>query len=119
MFAMPVVEGVKVTEQLPVTNVQLVALNSPETPLPEKLTVPVGVLADPGDPSETVAVHVDCLLSARLLGEHTTDVLVARFATVTIASAEWVMSPLVPVAVKAYDPGVEDAKIQFEDPFAF
>ena len=109
----------KVTEQLPVTNEQFVALKTPATPLLVKLTVPVGVFADPGDTSETVAIHVESWLSATVLGEHNTDVLVLRFATVTIAPAEWVVSPLVPIAVKTYDPGVEDKMMQFEDPVPF
>ena len=109
----------KVTEQLPVTNEQFVALKTPATPLLVKLTVPVGVIVDPGDASETVAMHVDPCLSSTVLGEHTTNVLVLRFATVTIAPAEWMVSPLVPVVVKAYDPGVEEVKIQFEDPVPF
>ena len=99
--------------QLPMTRVQFVAPKKPTAPVLEKLTVPVGVLADPGETSETVAIHVESWLIATVLGEHNTDVRVLRFATVTIAPAEWVVSPLVPIAVKTYDPGVEDKMMHF------
>ncbi len=55
---------------------QLVALNVPVLLLVND-TVPVGVTAPVPDASETVAVHVDAVLSRTLAGEHTIAVELA------------------------------------------
>lgn len=57
--AVPVALGVKVTEHEPLARVHEAALSVPAAPLLVNDTVPVGVLAVPGDVSVTVAVHVD------------------------------------------------------------
>jgi len=94
--AVPVADGVNVTEQLPLTNVQLGALNVPAAPLLVKLTVPVGAMIVPGEVSVTVTVQVEAWATATVLGEQTTAVLVFRLLTVTLAEPElprWVASP--------------------------
>ena len=57
--AVPVAVAVKVTEQLPETNAQVVELNEPAGPVSVKVTVPVGVMIVPGEVSLTVAVQDD------------------------------------------------------------
>ncbi len=47
MLAVPEVEGVKVTPQLPADIVQLVALNEPEAPVDPNVTVLVGWICVP------------------------------------------------------------------------
>jgi hypothetical protein len=47
ILAVPEVEGVKVTPQLPADIVQLVALNEPVAPVDPKVTVPVGRICVP------------------------------------------------------------------------
>jgi hypothetical protein len=48
-----------VTEQVPLTSVQLAGLKELVPTLLVKLTVPVGVLVVPGEVSVTVAVHIE------------------------------------------------------------
>jgi hypothetical protein len=63
MLAVPEPDGVNFTPQLAVelvpTNVQLVTLKLPVTPVSTKLTEPVGVVALGVELSVTVAVQVD------------------------------------------------------------
>lgn len=59
IVAVPVVVGVKVTEQLPEVRMQVVMLKDPVAPVSLKATLPVGVNGVPGEVSETVAVHDD------------------------------------------------------------
>jgi len=81
IVAVPDALGVNVTEQLPLTRVQLVALNEPATPALVKLTVPVGVVVGAGEESATVAVHREPWLTTT--GEaHETPVVVCRKLTV-------------------------------------
>jgi len=61
-----------------------------------KVTVPVGVLAVPGDVSVTVAVHVPACPVLSVAGQASV-VVVARLLTVTLALpvlVAWVASPL-------------------------
>src|SRR5690349_23309270 len=90
------ISGWKVTVQdadVPVPDrVQCVALNLPR-PLLEKLTVPVGVVALPGEVSLTVAVHF--WNTARNRWQART-VVVTRGVTVSCVSsllAVWLLSP--------------------------
>ena len=69
------------TKQLPLTSGQLGALNVP-VEFEVKLTLPVGVEADPGEMSATVAVHVLAVLTVTDDGEQTTVVVVVRSVTV-------------------------------------
>ena len=81
--AVPVAVGVNVTEQLPLTNEQLGALNDPATPALVKLTVPVGVVVGAGEASVTVAVQVEPWLTTT--GEvHDTAVALLRLLTVML-----------------------------------
>ena len=50
-----------------------------------KVTVPVGVIAVPADVSLTVAVHVEACPMKTVDGEQTTDVVVDRRPTATLA----------------------------------
>jgi hypothetical protein len=63
MLAAPEPDGVNFTPQLAVelvpTNVQLVTLKLPVTPVAAKPTEPVGVVAPRLEVSVTVAMHVD------------------------------------------------------------
>jgi len=61
-------------------------------PIPElvKLTVPLGVIAVPGELSVTVAVHVETWLIAKLPGAQATVKVTLRLVTVTAA----VLGPL-------------------------
>ena len=109
MSAVPMAVAVKVTEQLPETNAHVVELNEPAGPVSVNVTVPVGVVAVPGEVSVTVAVHDEAWPITTGLVQ-TTVVEVARRFTVTLAAALvlvlWVVSPpyapvirAVPVAV--------------------
>ncbi len=87
--------GVYVTEQLPDARVQKVALNVP-VPLLLKLTVPVGVIFEPEEESETVAVQVEGALTASLAGLQLRLVLVDRIVAVRLKVLElvgWSVSP--------------------------
>src|SRR5205809_7244916 len=64
MVAVPAALGVKVTEQLPLTNVQLVALKLPARPVAVKATEPAGVVAPAPLVSATVAVQGEGWLTA-------------------------------------------------------
>ena len=75
--------GVNVTEQLPVTSVQLAALKVPAPPVEVKPTEPAGVLPPAPLVSATVAVQVDGWLIGTEAGEHTTVVDVLRSVPVT------------------------------------
>src|SRR5437773_2623540 len=80
MVAVPAALGVNVTEQLPLTSVQLVALKLPARTVRAKATEAAGVVAPTPLVSATVAVHVEGWLMAMVLGLHTTVVdVVLRF----------------------------------------
>ena len=85
----PAAVAVKVTEQLPVDNVQLVGLNEPPVKVNANVTVPVGVIAVPAaEVSVTVALTVAVqLVAGEIMLQLTfgTDVLVVRGFTVTLA----------------------------------
>lgn len=87
--SVPAPVGVKVTEQLPVTRLQLVAGVKVPLAVPEELnlTVPVGVLAVPDAVSVTVAVQVDPLFVTTDEGAQLTDVEVER--PVTVSENDW------------------------------
>ena len=87
MAAVPMVDAVKVTEQLPETNAHVVELNEPVTPAWLNVTVPVGVVTVPGEVSLTVAVHVVAWPVVTAEGEQLTVVLVDLRLTVTLAAA--------------------------------
>ena len=77
MVAVPVVDGVKVTEQpddpvLAPTRVHTDPLKEPVTPVTLKQTDPVGVLTVPAAVSVTVAMQVEAWLTTTELGEHET-----------------------------------------------
>jgi len=95
--AVPVVDAVKVTEQLPETRAHVLELNEPVTPAWLKVIVPVGVMMVPGEVSVTVAVHVVAWPVVTLEGEHKTAVEVERRLTITLVAALvlvlWVVSP--------------------------
>ncbi len=97
MTAVPVVEALKVTEQLPDAKVHGLPVKVPVTPTCVKVTVPVGVMIVPGEVSVTVAVHVVDWPVVTLEGEQLTAVFVDRGLTVTLAAALvlplWVVSP--------------------------
>src|SRR5947199_5655013 len=82
MVAVPEALGVNVTEQLPLTKVQLVALKLPVTPVAVKATEPAGVVAPAPLVSATVAVQVEGWLIPTEAGEHTMVVEVVLFVTV-------------------------------------
>jgi len=86
----PVAVAVKVTEQLPETNAQVVELNEPAGPVSVKVTVPVGVMIVPGEVSLTVAVQEDAWPITTGLVQ-TTAVEVLRLFTVTLAAAALVL----------------------------
>ncbi len=73
-----------VTEQLPLTSVQLAALKLPVTPAAVKATEPAGVVAPAPLVSATVAVHVDGWLIATVPGLQTIVVEVVRRVAVTV-----------------------------------
>src|SRR5437762_13624582 len=83
MVAVPAALGVKVTEQLPLTNVQLVALKVPARPVAVKATEPAGVVAPAPLVSATVAVQVDVWLIGREAGMQTVGVEVVGSGVVT------------------------------------
>ncbi len=84
MVAVPEALGVNVTEQLPLTKVQLVALKLPVTPEAVKATEPAGVVAPAPLVSATVAVQVEGWLTATDEGEQTIVVEVVRRVAVTV-----------------------------------
>jgi len=84
IVAVPAALGVNVTEQLPLTNVQLVALNAPARPVAVNATEPAGVVPPAPLASATVAVHVEAWLIATLAGLHTILVVVVRLLTVIV-----------------------------------
>jgi len=71
MVAVPAALGVNVTEQLPLTSVQLVALNVPARPVAVNATEPAGVVAPAPLVSATVAVQVEAWLMATVPGLQT------------------------------------------------
>jgi len=75
---------VNVTEQLPLTNVQLVALNDPARPAAVNATEPAGVVAPAPLVSATVAVHVEGWLIATVPGLQTIVVDVVRNVAVMV-----------------------------------
>jgi hypothetical protein len=80
----PVADGVKVTLQLPDTNVH--GLGVPREPVPDTIanrTVPAGVLAVPAAVSVTVAVHVEGVFTTTGV-VHETAVEVVRRLTVIV-----------------------------------
>ena len=86
---MPALVGVKVTEQLPVTRLQLVAGVKVPLAVPDELnpTVPVGVVAVPDAVSVTVAVQVDPLFATTDEGTQLSAVEVER--PVTVSENDW------------------------------
>ena len=94
----PTAFGVKLTEQLaepPLPeSVQLAALKVP--PLLVQLTVPVGVVAEPGVASVTVAVQLVALPTGTEAGEQFTVVVVSCLVAVTTKKPLdplWLVSP--------------------------
>ena len=80
---------------VPDTRVQVVELKVPVL-LVVKVTVPVGTIPPAPDASETVAVHVEGVLSRTLAGEHTTAVLLARIVDASVnvpLLPVWTLSP--------------------------
>ena len=84
--SVPVPVSVKVTEQLPMTRLQLVAGVKVPLAVPDELnlTVPVGVLAVPDAVSVTVAVQVEPLFVTTDEGAQFTVVEVERPMTVSV-----------------------------------
>ena len=85
MFAVPVVVGANVMEQVPPLNEHVpagVPLNVPVAPVLLKVTVPPGVVAVPGDVSVTVAVQVVKLATTIVVGWQVILIEVARVLTV-------------------------------------
>src|SRR5205809_454443 len=87
IVAVPAALGVNVTEQLPLTSVQLVALNVPAGPVAVKATDPAGVLLPAPLVSTTVAVQVEAWLMATVPGLQTIVVEVVRRVAVTSSTA--------------------------------
>ena len=86
--SVPAPVGVKVTEQLPVIRLQLVAgVKVPLAVHDVNLTIPVGVLAVPDAVSVTVAVQVDPLFATTDDGAQLSDVEVER--PVTVSENAW------------------------------
>lgn len=85
-MSVPAPVGVKVTEQLPTTRLQLVegAKVPPAVPDELNLTVPVGVLAVPDAVSITVVVQVEPLFVNTDDGAQLTVVEVERPVTVSV-----------------------------------
>src|SRR5438034_303707 len=80
MVAVPAALGVNVTEQLPLTSEQLVAIGRASRRVAVNATEPAGVVAQTPLVSVTVAVHVEGWLMAMVLGLHTMVVdVVLRF----------------------------------------
>ena len=75
--------GVNVTEQLPLTSVQLAAENVPAPPVEVNPTEPPGLVPPAPLVSATVAMHVDGWLIGTLAGLQTTVVDVVRAVPVT------------------------------------
>src|SRR5436190_1701797 len=84
MVAVPAALGVNVTEQLPLTSVQLVALKVPARPVAVKATEPAGVVAPAPLVSATVAVQVDGWLVGTVAGVQTIVVGVVRSVAFTV-----------------------------------
>lgn len=84
--SVPATVGVKVTEQLPTTRLQLVAGVKVPLAVPDELnlTVPVGVLAVPDAVSVTVAVQVEPLFITTDDGAQLTVDEVERPVTVNV-----------------------------------
>src|SRR3979490_2413044 len=83
----PVAVAVKDTEHEPAVRVQLVGVNEPVAPVDVNATVPVGVVAVPGEVSVTVAVQVEAWPTTT--GEvQETAVAVARRLTVMLLLPE-------------------------------
>ena len=72
------------TEQLPLTRAQLVALNDPARPAAVNATEPAGVVAPAPLVSATVAVHVEGWLIATVPGLQTIVVDVVRNVAVMV-----------------------------------
>ena len=85
-MSVPALVGVKVTEQLPATRLQLVAGVKVPVAVPDEvnLTVPVGVVAVPDAVSVTVAVQVEPLLTTTDEGAQLTADDVERPVTVSV-----------------------------------
>ena len=73
---MPTTVGVILIEQEPLASVQV--------PPGVKVTIPVGVLAVPGEVSVTLAVHDVDWPTTTVEGAQATEVLVARLLTLTL-----------------------------------
>lgn len=85
-MSVPALVGVKVTEQLPETRLQLVVGVKVPLAVPDELnlTVPVGVVAVPDAVSFTVAVQVDPLFVVTDEGAQLSAVEVERPVTVSV-----------------------------------
>jgi hypothetical protein len=81
--AVPAALGVKVTEQVPVANVQLAALKVPARPVAVNPTEPAGVEDPTPLVSATVAVQVEAWLIGTEEGAQTMVVEVVRRVAVT------------------------------------
>ena len=91
-MSVPALVGVKATEQLPETRLQLVGLIEPlAVPALVKLTVPVGVTVGAGEPSVTVTVQLAWLVTNTFDGQVTTVVVDLRVDVIV---------PLVPLLVE-------------------
>src|SRR5205809_7185450 len=84
MVAVPAARGVNVTEQLPLSSVQLVALNVPARPVAVKATEPAGVVAPAPLVSATVAGSDDGRLIVTEAGLQTGVVEVVGRVAVTV-----------------------------------
>jgi hypothetical protein len=78
-----VADPVKVIEQLPPDNLQLVLLNDPD-PATRNVTFPLGTIGVPVSVSVTEALHVEAWLTTTGL-EHASVVDVVRGSTVMVA----------------------------------
>ena len=84
MVTVPDDLGVNVTVQVPAARLQFAVVLVTEAPEAVKSTVPRGVVADPGDVSDTVAVQVDVWFT--LTGVQLTFVSVVLRVTLTVAA---------------------------------
>jgi hypothetical protein len=96
--AVPVTDGVKVTEQLPEDSVQLVELNAPATPVSSNVRVPVGVVGFV-EVSVTVAVQVEAWFTIREFGEQSTIVEDECCPIITWTKMRWISWPAVALIV--------------------
>jgi hypothetical protein len=125
MTAVPAALGVNVTEQVPVANVQLGALNVPARPVAVKPTEPPGVVAPAPFVSATVAVQVEAWPIGTDDGAQTTVVEVVRRVPITeplvaplLALPAWTVSLAVYVPVMTAVPAALGVKVTEHVPAA-